>query len=95
MVSNDVNYIAEFNAEVKSLAAVILRRNISSTATDSQDITDNTNLWSRLSPDAKEFVKSELLKTITECNEKAIIHKICNLIIEVGGTLYEQEEFIW
>jgi hypothetical protein len=35
------------------------------------------------------MVKSELLKTLQTCKEKAIIHKICNLVIEVGGTVYE------
>jgi hypothetical protein len=52
---------------VKSLAAVILRRNISSSASDSQDIqnqANNANLWERLSPEAKTYIKNELLKTI-------------------------------
>ena len=83
---------------MKSLAAVVLRRNISTTATDSQDVANqanNMNLWKRLSPNAKDFIKSELIKTVTACNDKNLLHKICNLIIEVGGTLYEQEEFVW
>ncbi len=78
--------LAEYNAEIKSLAAVILRRNISSTSTDSQDTVNadnNLNLWKRLTPDAQNFVKNELLKTINDCNDKTIIHKICNLLIEV------------
>ena len=24
-----------------------------------------------------------------------MIHKICNLLIEIGGTIYEQENFVW
>jgi hypothetical protein len=83
---------------VKALAAVILRRNISYTATDSQDISNadnNLNLWKRLSPDAHNFIKAELLKVISECTDKNIVHKICNLLIEVGGTIYEQENFVW
>jgi hypothetical protein len=79
---------------VKSLSAVILRRNISNTATDSQDITNqanNANLWERMTPEEKDYIKSELLKTIDACSEKIIIHKICNLIIEVAGTMYELE----
>ena len=40
-------------------------------------------------------MKNELLKTIAECGDKTITHKICNLIIEVGGTLYEQDNVIW
>ena len=91
-------YIANFGSDVKSLASVILRRNISNTATDSQDISNqdnNSNLWKRLSVDAQNFVKTELLKVLNECKDKTIIHKVCNLVIEVGGTLYEQDEFIW
>ena len=80
------------------MAAVILRRNISNTATNSQDLANqdnNQNLWKRLSVEAQTYMKSELLKTVSECADKTIIHKICNLVIEVGGTLYEQDQFIW
>ena len=47
-----LNPNAGFSLEVKSLAAVILRRNISTTSVDSSDATDaanNANLWLRLS----------------------------------------------
>lgn len=90
--------IAEFNIEVKSLAAVILRRNISYTATDSQDLSNqanNANLWKRMSADAQNMVKSELLKAIDNITDKAIIHKVGNLIIEVQGTMYDENETIW
>lgn len=83
---------------MKSLAAVILRRNISSTAFDSQDVgnaSNNENLWKRMSGDARNFVKIELLKAISECADKTVVHKICNLLIEIGGTIYEQENFVW
>lgn len=83
---------------MKCLGAVILRRNISSTSVDSQDISNqdnNANLWKRLSTEAREFVKIELLKAISECADKNVIHKICNLLIEIGGTIYEQENFVW
>mmetsp|Transcript_22205 Transcript_22205/g.16609 ORF Transcript_22205/g.16609 Transcript_22205/m.16609 type:complete len:151 (+) Transcript_22205:193-645(+) len=83
--------------EVKSLAAVVLRRNISQ-AQDSQDVTNpenNKNIWERISGEAKEFVKSALIQTVNGCASKQLCHKICNLIIEVGGSLYEQEEVVW
>lgn len=48
-----------------------------------------------MSPNSKSFVKNELLKTISESKEKTLVHKICNLLIEIGGTMYEQEETIW
>jgi hypothetical protein len=93
-----IRFSANYGSDVKSLAAVILRRNISYTATDSQDIANqdnNANLWKRLSPDGQNFVKTELLKVISQTQDKAIVHKICNLLIEVGGTIYEQENFVW
>ncbi len=91
-------FLVNFGADIKSLAAVILRRNISYTATDSQDIANqdnNTNLWKRLSPDGQNYVKSELLKIISQIQDKNVVHKICNLLIEVGGTIYEQENYVW
>ena len=45
-----------------------------------------------MSAEEKEYIKTELLKTIDACGDKVIIHKICNLIIEVAGTMYEQEQ---
>jgi hypothetical protein len=90
--------IADVGIDVKSLAAVILRRNISSSSNDSQDVnnaTNNTNLWTRLTPETKAYLKVELLKTIDMTQDKVIVHKICNLIIEVGGTIYEKENEVW
>lgn len=90
--------LATYTSDVKSLAAVILRRNISYTATDSQDIANqdnNANLWKRLSADGQTYIKNELLKVISQTQDKHAIHKICNLLIEVGGTIYEQENFVW
>eukprot|EP00347_Sterkiella_histriomuscorum_P012526 403368238 len=87
-----------YTQEVRSLASVILRRNISNTDSDSQDASNqsnNSNLWLRMNSNAKEFVKNELLKTISESKEKPLVHKICNLLIEIGGTMFEQEEQVW
>ena len=86
--------IAAYPADVKTLAAVILRRNISSTATDSQDISNqenNANLWKRMSADGQNYIKTTLLQVLSTCTDKNVIHKICNLLIEIGGTIYEQE----
>ena len=86
-----------YSSDVKALASVILRRNISFTAVDSQDIgnaINNENLWKRLTPDAQTFVKNELLKAISECVDKTVIHKICNLVIEIGGAIYYQQKYV-
>lgn len=42
-----------------------------------------------MSAEEKDYIKAELLKTIDACADKIIIHKICNLIIEIAGTMYE------
>jgi len=75
-----------------------LRRNISFTATDSQDIlnqANNANLWKRLSVEAQTVVKNELIKAIAISQEKTVVHKICNLMIEIQGTMYDENEAIW
>jgi len=91
-------FVAEAGADARSLAAVILRRNISFTATDSQDIlnqANNANLWKRLSVEAQTVVKNELIKAIAISQEKTVVHKICNLMIEIQGTMYDENEAIW
>lgn len=53
--------------EAKSLAAVILRRNISIEAMDASDLTDqenNANLWMRLSDGARTSVMQSVLETL-------------------------------
>ena len=53
--------------EAKSLAAVILRRNISIEATDAGDLADqenNANLWMRLSDGARTSVMQSVLETL-------------------------------
>lgn len=55
------------SVEAKCLAAVILRRNISTEATDAQDLANqdnNANLWKRLSDMAREEVKTTILQTL-------------------------------
>lgn len=52
-------------------------------------------MWKRLSADAQNFVKIELLKAIQQCVDKNAIHKICNLLIEIGGTIYDQQNYVW
>ena len=51
---------SQISAEAKALAAVILRRNISTEAVDASDLTNqqnNENLWKRLSDAARNQVK--------------------------------------
>ena len=83
-----LNPNANFSLEVKSLAAVILRRNISTSSVDTGDAFDaanNANLWMRLSAPAKTHVKSQILEAlngVTTVN-KTLTHKVCSLAVEI------------
>ena len=54
--------------DVRSIAAVILRRNISVTSVDTSDAVNkenNINLWFRITDDARNFVKSQVLEALS------------------------------
>ena len=89
----------QFNAsmEVRSLAAVILRRNISASDVDSGDVEDvanNDNLWQRLSDECRNQVKIELLNTLQNAGEwpKNVTHKVCSLAVEIQGSMQQHED---
>lgn len=74
--------------EAKSLAAVILRRNISTEATDASDLLNqenNRNLWKRLSDPCREAVKQSILATLqsVDATNKTYMHKVCNVAVEI------------
>lgn len=78
--------------EVKSLAAVILRRNISTSAIDSSDVNDvanNANLWQRLTDESRNVVKQQLIDVLRVSTEwpKHLTHKICSLAVEIQGAM--------
>ena len=55
------------SVEAKCLAAVILRRNVSTEATDASDLANqdnNANLWKRLSDQARGEVKTTIMQTL-------------------------------
>lgn len=87
--------------EVKSLAAVILRRNISTSAIDSSDVNDvanNANLWQRLSDENRNTVKQQLIEVLRGSAEwpKHLTHKVCSLAVEIQGAMQEHEnDAIW
>lgn len=88
---------AEFSVDIKSLAAVILRRSVSCQTEDYADHTDaanNANLWMRLSDPARVHFKAGLLECLRGVSalQKHYSHKICNLIVEVQGSMYEHED---
>ena len=87
--------------EVKSLAAVILRRNVSTEATDASDLVNednNINLWKRLSDEGRMAVKNSLLGTLSkvDATNRTYMHKVCNVAVEVQGAMCaEEDNAIW
>ena len=92
---------AQFSLDVKSLAAVMLRRNVSCSSVDSSDLADQTNnqnLWQRMSDQARTHFKTQLIEVLRGIGlvGKHLSHKICNLVVEVQGSMYEHEDsVIW
>jgi len=85
--------------EIRSIAAVILRRNISVTSVDTSDAVNkdnNINLWFRISEDARNFVKQQIITALNGNQAKDIMHKTCNLATEIQGAMQEHEnDTIW
>lgn len=83
--------------EIRSLSAVILRRNISASDVDVADLTDsanNDNLWNRLSFECRNAIKTSLIQVLGMGSSwpKAILHKVCSLAVEVQGAMQSLEE---
>ena len=93
--------LTSVSVEAKSLAAVILRRNISTEAIDAGDLANqenNQNLWKRLSDDARSAVKASILETLgkVDATNKTFMHKVCNVAVEIQGAMQEEEDTaIW
>jgi hypothetical protein len=96
-----LNPNCQFGVDVKSLAAVILRRNISIQSQDYSDLQDNANnqnLYQRLSDSARNFVQQATIETLQSLGEgdRQYRHKVCNLAVEIQGAMYEYtDNNIW
>jgi len=92
---------ANFSPEVKSLAAVIFRRNVSIVSVDTSDVKDasnNANLWDRLTDPARTFIKQAILEILqgTTAVNKNLNHKVCSLAVEMQGAMYKCEnDTVW
>jgi len=76
--------------DIKALAAVILRRGLQSMLVEQKK-----TLWEALTAPAKEFVRSHLLLAVKEIKTKDLMHKLSNLLVEVAGSMYEENEEVW
>ena len=84
--------LMELNAplDIKSLAAVILRRSIGTMLPEKKQ-----TLWESLSQQAKDFLKNNLLNITKNTTTKDLMRKLANLLVEVAGGMYEQNEEVW
>lgn len=76
--------------EIKSLSSVILRRALTSVVG-----ADKKTLWEALSQQAKDFMKNNLLAVIKDMKVKDLMHKLASLLVEVAGSMYEENEEVW
>ena len=56
---------------------------------DINDVSNNDNLWQRLSDECRNGVKVQLLEVLRGCTEwpKHLTHKICSLAVEIQGAM--------
>ena len=54
-----------------------------------------SNLWQRLDAEARLFIRNSLLSFIETCENKLLLRKACNLVVEVAGAYKEVEGQIW
>jgi hypothetical protein len=100
-LASTLNPNSQSTDQAKNLAAVILRRNISVSDIATSDVLNkgnNENIWKRISVESRNYVKSEVLGSLSSATpiSKAITHKVCNLAVEIQGAMHEFEgEAIW
>lgn len=72
---------------MRSFAAVAIRKNLSAFSEKSY-----VNLWNELTPEVQQQVKQLLFAALSNENDSAIRHQICDAIGEIGGTLIEHQD---
>lgn len=80
----------EIAADIRALAAVILRRSIGTVLPEAKE-----TLWEKLEDPHRNLLKEQLLVAIQSMNTKDMMHKMSNLLVEVAGSIYELNEEIW
>ena len=84
-----------WKAEIKALAAVVLRRALTSNIPKPGEEGVQVALWTVLTLQGKAYLKDNLLQAI-HAAEKDLAHKLSNLLVEMAGAIYEHEgETIW
>jgi hypothetical protein len=81
--------LGQAQLDVRSLAAVILRRNVSIIGEDKD------NLWRSISNEAKHYVRNELVAILQCETDKVLLRKVSDLIGEIAGSINEVDKEIW
>ena len=76
--------------QIKTLSAVILRRTLIS-----YNEASKMQLWEVLKPETKQGLKSNLLESIPKVQNRDYVHKVSNLLVEIQGAMFEENEEIW
>lgn len=86
---------ADVPVELRSLALVIFRRNISSIINDEKEIAETQCIWKLIRPESRQAIQQSTLNLVQNMNEKILMHKVCNFAVEVAGTLNDVESQVW
>lgn len=76
--------------QTKSLSAVILRRTILSVNEGTKQ-----QLWESLKAETKNGLKGAFFELIKQVDNKDFIHKLSNLLVEIQGAMFDENEEIW
>jgi hypothetical protein len=52
-------------------------------------------LWEKLEAPHRKLLKENLLRAIEGIENKDMMHKMSNLLVEVAGSMYEDNEEVW
>ena len=81
---------ATIDIQTKSLSAVILRRTLISNIESTKQ-----QLWESLKSDTKVGLKTAFFETLKVQENKDFVHKLSNLLVEIQGAMFEENEEIW
>lgn len=76
--------------QIRSLSAVVLRRTLIS-----YNETTKQQLWEQLSGETKTGLKQAFFEPIKAATQKDFVHKLSNLLVEIQGAMFEENEEIW
>jgi len=85
----------EVGVDVRSLALVIFRRNISSLINEEKDVADSQCIWKIIKKETRTLISQATLQMVENSCEKVLMHKVCNFAVEVAGTLNDVESQVW